>query len=155
MAFVAVSDSSALIALHQVGLLQRLAPLFDELVVPPAVAREIAPTVVRLPLWITELPVNLLVEPGGGMTSLGAGEIEAISLAVELGNHYVILDDRPARAFAGNYGLTVIGTVDLLLAAKRTALIPAVLPSMTALVNAGFYISPRLYQFVLTEAGEI
>lgn len=88
MALVAVSDSSALIALYQVGLLQRLTPLFDELVIPRAVAREIAPT------------------------------------------------------------------VGPLLAAERTALISEVSPFMKALVNAGFYIFPRLYQFVLTEAGE-
>lgn len=40
-----VADASALIALHDIRLLDRLAPLFIACIIPPAVSQEIAPTV--------------------------------------------------------------------------------------------------------------
>lgn len=40
-----VSNASPLIALEQMGCLPLLEPLFGKILVPPAVAREVAPTV--------------------------------------------------------------------------------------------------------------
>lgn len=155
MPLIAVSDASALIALEQIGLLARLAPLFTELTIPPAVAREISRTVVSPPPWIIERPLTRRFVPPPHVTSrLGSGEIETIALALELGGYRVILDDRPARAYAVTKGLSVIGTIGILLAAKRQALIPAVRPSIEALTDAQFFLSPRLLRAVLVEAGE-
>ena len=48
MSITSISDASPLIVLDRIDLLGDLAPLFESLLVPPAVAREVAPTV-RLP----------------------------------------------------------------------------------------------------------
>jgi predicted nucleic acid-binding protein len=85
---------------------------------------------------------------------LGPGESEAISLALEIGAQWVILDERPARRLAQALGLPVIGTLGVLLASKRRGLLPAVRPCVDALVNFGFHISPGLYDLVLADAGE-
>ncbi|MBA3945989.1 MAG: DUF3368 domain-containing protein [Herpetosiphonaceae bacterium] len=82
------------------------------------------------------------------------GESEAISLALELQARLVILDDRPARRLAQALHLPVIGTIGILVAAKRRNFLPAVRPSLDALVQHNFRISQRLYEQVLFDVKE-
>jgi predicted nucleic acid-binding protein len=148
-----ISNSSPLIALEQIGQLALLEALFTSVVIPPAVAREVAPSV-TLPSWIFE---QALTQPLGAQVlgaSLGPGESEATSLAVEQGAGWVLLDDRPARRIAGALDLPIIGTLGILLAAKRRGLLPAVKPYLDYLNQVGFRIAPALYQRVLQDAGE-
>jgi predicted nucleic acid-binding protein len=79
-----VADTSPLIALHQLGRLALLQRTFGEIHVPPAVARELSPGVPDLPSWIV---VRGLAQPIASeilRASLGAGESEAMSLALEV-----------------------------------------------------------------------
>jgi predicted nucleic acid-binding protein len=148
-----VSNSSALIALDHIGRLDLLRLLFSEIVIPPAVVRETAVSVV-LPPWIIERALSQPIGPRILRASLGAGESEAISLALELSARWVILDDRPARRLAQSLSLSVIGTLGVLLAAKRKGLLPAVQPCLDDLVATGFRITPELYDALLADAGE-
>jgi predicted nucleic acid-binding protein len=75
-------------------------------------------------------------------------------LALETHARLVILDDRPARRLAQSLGLTVIGTLGILLAAKQRQLIATVQPSLDALLQHDFRISQRLYEQVLLDAQE-
>jgi hypothetical protein len=50
--------------------------------------------------------------------------------------------------------LPIIGTLGILLAAKRRGLLPTVQPYLNALQSASFYLTPDLYGRVLAEAGE-
>ena len=147
-----VSNSSSIIALDRVGQLELLSKLFNRLTVPPAVVREVAP--IRLPEW---LEVQPLTQPLGSQVlraALGDGESEAISLAVEVKARWIILDDRAARRLAQSLSLPVIGTLGLLLAAKRRGLLSLVRPSLDALMSHGFRVAPTLYARVLGDAGE-
>ncbi len=88
-----VSNSSALIALAQIGKLELLRSLFGRMVVPPAVVAETAASV-TLPEWIE---LRSLGQPLGAQVlraSLGAGEREAISLAFEIEAQWLLLDDQ-------------------------------------------------------------
>ncbi len=147
-----VSNSSPLIALEQIGNLNLLQKLFATVSIPPAVSRET--TKIVLPPWITEIPLAQPVGPQILRASLGPGESEAISLALEVGAQWVILDDRPARRLAEALNLPVIGTLGVLLAAKRRGFLPAIRLCVDALVNHGFHIAPDLYERVLSDAGE-
>ncbi len=149
-----VSNSSPLIALQQIDRVDLLQALFDTLLVPPAVARETAPTV-TLPSWITERPLMQSVGARILNSSLGLGESEAISLALEIGAQWIILDDRPARRLAQSLGLPVIGTLGVLLAAKRRGLLEALRPQLDGLIKFGFFIAPDLYEQILIDAGEV
>jgi len=82
LALVVVSNSSPLIALQQIGHLPLLQALFGTLLVPPAVVRETAPTVI-LPDWVVERALTQQIGPQILGSSLGPGESEAISLALE------------------------------------------------------------------------
>lgn len=147
-----VSNASPLIALQQINRLELLEKLFSSLLVPPAVVREAAS--VKLPPWIVErAPLEVLSRQILGV-SLGAGESEAISLALEVQASWVILDDRPPRRMAQALGLPVIGTLGVLVASKRRGFLPRVEPCLTALANLGFRVSPQLYELVLADAGE-
>jgi predicted nucleic acid-binding protein len=151
---LAVSNSSPLIALEQIWQLELLPQLFRQILVPEAVVRETAPTV-DLPAWVelrkTTLPDNVAVFPA----SLGLGETEAIRLAIEVSADWVLLDDRPARRAASGFQLQVVGTIGVLLASKRRALLPALRPCLDLLIQRGFYVAPALYERVLIEIGEL
>ena len=79
---------------------------------------------------------------------------ESDSLALQVNARWTVLDDRPARRLAQALGLPTIGTLGILLAAKRRDLLPAIRPSLDALLNVGFRIAPALYDRVLAAAGE-
>lgn len=86
--------------------------------------------------------------------ALDPGEAAVIALAIDIGTQDVVLDDLDARRFAHRNGLQPIGTLGLLLAAKRNGLINAIAPEITALKYAGFRASEALVARVLAEAGE-
>ena len=66
----------------------------------------------------------------------------------------VLVDDRPARKLARELGLDVIGTVGVLLAAKRHGLLPVVRPELDKLLKASFFLSPQLVDAIIRDAGE-
>ncbi len=70
--------------------------------------------------------------------SLGRGEEEVIALARDIGAEYVVLDDLAARDLAVSRGLRVIGTVGILIAARRKGVIPSVIPLLENLREEGF-----------------
>ena len=81
------------------------------------------------------------------------GEAEAIALASER-QWRVILDDLRARAVAERMHLRIIGTVGILVRAKRAGLLPEVAPVLQSLSASGFYLSEPLKMEVLRLAGE-
>ena len=85
---------------------------------------------------------------------LGDGELEAIALAIEFNADQIILDDRPARRLAEASGLNVIGTLGLLLGARRAGLIDRIRPELDSLLKTSFFLSPELYNELLRSAGE-
>jgi predicted nucleic acid-binding protein/GNAT superfamily N-acetyltransferase len=149
-----VSNSSPLIALAQIQRLDLVPAILQSVLIPPAVVREIAPSIPVLPQWATvRVPKSrpsVLTSPG----RLGDGEREAIALAMEVGAVAIVLDDRPARRAAEAAGLNVIGTLGLLLEAKRKGLVTRVRVEIDKLVATSFFLSRPLYERLLEMAGE-
>ena len=122
---VVVSDTSPLHYLILCDSVEVLARLFTQIVVPPAVFQELTnertPQAVRqwaqsLPEWVkVQSPTTL--HPG---LNVDRGELEAISLALEIGASALLIDDRAGRTAAQRCGVAVTGTVGLLeMAAAR------------------------------------
>ncbi len=149
-----VSNASTLIALDQVDHLDLLQHLFPVLVIPPAVAEEIAPTVV-LPSWIKTRSLTQPIGPLILATSLGPGESAALSLGMEVDAGRVILDERAARRCAQSLEMPVIGTLGILAAARRRELIPAIRPLLDELLKHDFRVATALFERVLRDAGEL
>jgi uncharacterized protein len=151
---VVVSNSSPLIALSQIGHLDLLGQLHPQILIPPAVAKEGAPTVARLRGWIQVKPLRRPRQPHTVSASIGPGEHEVISLGLELNAARLILDERPARLLATSLGLAVIGTIGLLLAAKDRGLLVKIKPELDRLLAARFFMDQELYDRAIGQAGE-
>jgi hypothetical protein len=87
--------------------------------------------------------------------SIDWGESEAIALAIELQKTTIVLDDKKARKVASQFGLTITGTVGLLLKAKRMGAIASIRPIMDALESVEFRIAPSLRYRALELAKEL
>ena len=149
-----VSNSSPLIALARIRRLDLVPTLLQSALIPPAVAREIAPSIPVLPRW---LEVRAPTRSASGLTSrgrLGDGEWEAIALAIDVGAGAILIDDRPARRLAEAAGLNVIGTLGLLLQAKQAGIIASIRPELDKLLETSFFLSQQLYDELLRLAGE-
>lgn len=148
-----VVNSSPLIAFRQLDRVELLYSLTGAVLIPPAVQREVFHDW-RLPTWIQ---VRRLTQPLSASVlspRLGAGEREAISLAVEIGSAHIVLDDLAARRVAEGLGLRVAGTLGLLLQARQRGLLDSLQPALDALLTFNFRISPALYRLLLQRAGE-
>lgn len=128
--------------------------MFESVLIPPAVAREIKPSVPGTPPWLQVRTPATPIPPHLSSRRLGEGELEAIALAIEVSAGQIILDDRPARNLAEASGLHVIGTLGLLLGAKRTGLIDHLRPELDNLLKTSFFLSPELYDELVRRAGE-
>jgi predicted nucleic acid-binding protein len=154
-------NTSPLQYLHQLGLLSWLQTLAGRVVVPPAVAQELSagrakgldvPDVANLEWIEIRIPSSLAAVPL--VTDLGAGETQVLALALESSAALVLLDDGLARRVAASLGLTVEGTLGLLLDAKQAGLVPFVAPLLDQLQSLGFWLDARTRAAVLRLAGE-
>ena len=156
-----VCNTSPLLYLHQVGLLELLPRLYRLVLIPPAVRDELrrgaeqgvsVPDVENLS-W---LEIHAVKDPTllPTIVDLGAGEAEAIALALFHPGSLLILDDDLGRRIARLNGLTVTGTLGVLIKAKRDGLLPAVAPALEALQRTTMWLSNDLIRLVLAEAGE-
>jgi len=160
---IVVSDTSALSNLAIVDHLWLLEAIYQTVIIPDVVVSELAaasnPTISAILQlgWIqtqsftnSQLADQLQQERG-----LDAGEANAIALALELQADDLLIDERLGRQESVRLGLSIIGILGILLVAKQRSLIPQVQPVMDALINqAGFRVSPQLYQRVLALSQE-
>ena len=161
---IVVSDTSALSNLALVNHLWLLEVIYQTVIIPEVVASELAAAsnpIISATLkldWIQTqtLTQSRLADQLQQDRGLDAGEASAIALAIELQADDLLIDERLGRQEAVRLGLSIIGILGVLLVAKQRSLIPQVQPVMDALVEeAGFRISPQLYQRVLTLAQEL
>jgi predicted nucleic acid-binding protein len=145
-----VSNSACLIALERIEQLNLLPQVYPSIWIPEAVKREIG----FLTDWLQVQTVQNQALVSTLRTQVGAGESEAIALALEIKNVPVLLDDKKARRIAEQLNLQVTGTVGLLLKAKKKSIIPAIRPILDALEEVDFRISSRLRTRALELAEE-
>ena len=157
-----VINTSPLLALAACGQRELLRMLHARVVVPQAVNTELergpAPAKplaleAERPDWL-EIAV-LASAPSPLLTAyLDAGEAAVIALAVEQGIRRVVIDERRARMVARTMGLEVVGSIGVLLRAKREGFLAEIKPSLEAMQAQGIRLSERLLEFALQEAGE-
>lgn len=152
---VTVCNASPLIVFHQIRRLQLFRAVLGNVLIPAAVASEIAPSMGGPPSWIQTSSSSVALTPMPWWSSLDRGEIEAIALALDLSARSVLLDDRLARRAAHQLGLNVVGSVGVLLEAHRRGMIDTVRPDLDAMVEAGFHLSRALYAEILAIAEEL
>ncbi|NJL44948.1 MAG: DUF3368 domain-containing protein [Leptolyngbyaceae cyanobacterium SM2_3_12] len=155
---IVVSDTSPLGSLALIDHLWLLQRIYSTVIIPEIVADELAvaqdppiPQILNLQ-WIQIQPLSniAVAETLQQVRKLDSGEAHAIALAIQIKADELLIDERLGRREAKRYGLPVIGLLGVLLIAKQRKLILEVQPVMDALINqAGFRVSPQLYQRVL------
>jgi uncharacterized protein len=153
-----ISNTTPLINLVGVKALDLLPALYGEITIPEAVRQEYLagraatdPDPSALP-WF-RIVSSVQIDPRLPL-QLGSGEAAALSLAISLNARAVLLDEAYGRRIARQYGLPVVGTLGILLAAKQAALLAAVQPVIDEMIRQGRHISAGLRARVLRAAGE-
>jgi predicted nucleic acid-binding protein len=148
---VVITDTSCLIILDKIGILHILHQLFETVLTTPEIAMEYGHS---LPEWIVILAVKDKSFQKNLELLVDFGEASAIALAHEIDNKYIITDDLEARKLAIKRGLSVIGSLGVLLRAKEAGHISLVKPFIELMKQTNFRVADNLYQIALQKAGE-
>lgn len=154
-------DSSSLIFLAHTSSLHLLKSLAPQLVVPESVLEEIRAKgledatlqAVEASAWLSVVKVSSEQERIGGST-LGKGESAVLVWALSHPGALAVLDDQRARSHALSLQIPVIGTLGVVIRAKRLGMIPLARPVVESLVAKGMYLSRALVERALALAGE-
>ena len=158
---IAATDAGPLIYLSVLGRLPLLRDLFVEVLLPDAVYEEVVLHGHGLPGaseteaaiesgWLRRAVVQNKALVDALLGELDAGEAEAIALARESGLRWILMDDRSGRAKARLMGLTVTGTIGVLLLAKRSGMDMDLKRDLDLLVEHNFRISHELYEQLIS-----
>ena len=155
-----VVNASPLILLGKLQRLDLLTMLAPSLVVPEAVMREVAAGSDRdrasatSMAWARErIRPDIPVVASISHWDLGAGESQVISHCLAT-PAVAVLDDGEARACAQAHDLSLIGTLGVILRARKQGLIPAARPLIDELVSAGSFLDRGLVERELTKLHE-
>lgn len=116
---VVVSDTSPVNYLVQIDEIDVLRTLYGEILIPPAVYRELlhpkAPAKVRewavqCPAWVTIVEPIAIIDHEG----LDQGELEAISIASSIEDSLLLIDERNGRSATLSQGIRISGTLSVL-----------------------------------------
>lgn len=146
---IVVSDTSPINYLVLIELQDLLPKLFERVLIPEAVHRELQSMAAPDPIkrFLAEAPDWLEVRPSPeidpGLRHLDSGEQEAISLALSIGADSVLLDERKRRQAAREQGLRVSGTLGSIRLAAGQGLI-TLKDALDRLEKTNFRVSPRL-----------
>lgn len=140
-----VANTSPLILLSKIGYLHLLIDLCAELVIPKGVIDELffhKEEQFRWELFLSSKNVislkdYLQIPSCIGGWDLGKGESEVIAFAVEHSGYDVILDDLQARKCAHTFNVSVMGTVGIILFAKKKKHIAEASPLIKLLIESG------------------
>lgn len=160
MSKIVVADAGPLIAfarLHQLGLLPQV---FGRVFVTDVVFAECAgradfpeSPLIREALDKKQMVLCTAPDFSAYAQKIDAGEASAIAVAIAYGCG-VLMDDKAGRKMAMNAGVPVIGTVGVLVLAKRKGFVPLVKPQLAKLADSGYFLSEEILAAALDASGE-
>ena len=156
---ILIADSSALVALSVCDSLDLLDALFGEVKVPQAVFDEVSvnhkPESAVLERYLQGKVESVDTEKYVYLDAYAdAGETEAMLLYKQMSADWLLIDDKRGRKIAAVNHINTIGSLGVLLSAKKRGLISAVKPNIDQIVESEVYIGQTLRQIVLDMAGE-
>ena len=161
---IVIANSSVLIGLSSIGQLELLKQRFPKgVIIPQAVWQEVVVTgtgrsgavEVSNASWLTRKTVQNPALVVALQATLDKGEAEVIALAQELKADLTLLDEKEARRVTRRLSMPTLGTVGILIWAKRQGLITTLRTELDNLRQKGnFKLSNSLYQTVLQQVRE-
>jgi hypothetical protein len=157
---IVVADAGPLIAFARLHQLDLLAQIFSSVLVTGTVLSECTgrPDFPENPLIhdaVRNKQLELRTPPdfSAFVQEVDAGEASAIAMALECACG-VLMDDKAGRRIAKNIGVPVIGTVGVLVLAKRRGLVRLVKPLLDDLAASGYFLGAAIIADALATAGE-
>ena len=161
-----VSNTSPIMNLAVVGMLDLLRQQFGEVIIPAAVVDELklgtdypGTGEIRSAMttgWLHQVNLEDDRVAKALRRELDDGEAEAIALALQLKIESILMDERDGRSVAKSMGLVPIGVIGVLVRAKQNGDIDSVKEILNKLRDeAGFYITDSLLKNILSEIGEL
>ncbi len=158
-----ICDTSIILYLGRIGKLEILSHLFEPVYITEQVLRELDAgrflrpdtTDPRGISWIDVVTVSDEDISALPYNRLGDGERSVIAYANSYQVDVVGLDDKEARLFAQDLQLHFVGTVGILVEAKRAGIIDSIRPLLERLRSKGFYLGEDLMQKALQLCGEV
>jgi len=159
---IVVSDTTPLSELAKIGRLDLLREVYGRVIIPQEVFDEVVTGVHPAAIAVSScswIEIQTVRDAQKALelhtaTRLGLGECAAMILAEDLNANRLLIDDFAARREAQSRNLPVIGTVAVILLAKRLGIIPVVKNLLDDLVAQGARIGQKLYRDALIVAGE-
>ena len=152
MSKIIISDTSCLIALDRIKQLELLHRTFTSIITTNEVQAEFGST---LPSWISIHDVKDTNKLRELESIIDKGEASAIALALETNDSVLIIDERKGRKLARELNINIIGTLKILLIAKKKGIVPSVKQLIEQLEKNNFRFSKPIINEILKEAGEI
>lgn len=158
-ASVLVTNTTPLIAMAAaIGSLDAFRFLYGRVVVPCEVAAEVRAggkdafglDVFLDAHWLDIQPADVNLQPFL-QNSLDRGEASVIQTAMNLDAPLVCIDEVVGRRFARLCGLTVTGTVGVLLKAQQLGFPVSMPDALRRMRDHGIWLSDRVVQFALTQ----
>jgi len=152
---IVVSDTSVITSLIHIGREQLLAELHGQVLIPPAVERELLQTHIQIPSFLEVRPVCDQASVTRLKGELDLGEAEAIVLAKESHADLLLIDEKLGRQVATREGLRISGLLGLCVDAKRAGKISSLRELVQKLeIEAGFRVSRAVKEKAFALAGE-
>ena len=145
-----VSDTSCLILFYKIGEFDLLKKVFGKLHITETVQKEFNQPI---PNWIEIVKPTTDVQRGLS-SYLDKGEASAIALASEHENSLLIIDEIKGRKAAREMGISVTGSLGVLIAAKNKGHIQTVRPLIEKIQKTNFRISEELIERILDNVNE-
>jgi len=159
---IVLVDASPLIALAAVGGLEWLHRLFGTVTLTTVVRDEVIPGAgrageIEIADAIERKRLRVIDDEWSTpqFPELDEGEARVLRAAANLRVPCLLLiDERAGRAVARELGFPVVGTVGIIVAARRRAFIPTARTVFEQLLDRDFRISAELIRAALSECGE-
>lgn len=156
-----ISDTTPIISLIKINRLDLLEKLFEEVLIPEAVYRELTtnalfenePKIVKTSSFLKTSSVQnrKSLQLLQAVSGLDDGESEAIILADELKSDVLIMDEKKGRKVAEKLGIKITGTVGVLLQSYSENMISSdeIKTYLDQLKNSNIRLSESLIQKAL------
>lgn len=147
---IIIADTSCLILFTKINELGIIQDTFNEVVVTDKVEEEYG----DLPSWIIVRNDYNKEAYEKLCQKFGPGESSCIALAQKETTPLLIIDDRKAKQVAEDIGIECVGSLGLLLLAKREGVLLTIGPVIEKILATNFRLSRSLVDLVLKLANE-
>ena len=148
---IIISDTSSLIALTNIGELEILKGVYEEVVITPEIAEEYG---LETPDWIRIEQVNDKQKFKLLNLELDEGESSGIALALENESSLLKKEKKKGRGIAKKLGIRITGILGVMIRAKETGVVEKIKPLVDKLEKVDFRMSARLKSQILESVGE-